>query len=195
MADSRQFVCTVVTPEKVVLERDVRFVAVPAHDGEIGFMAGRAPIVVKLDVGQLRVETSSDFEELFIDGGFAEMVHNRLTILTEDGKRPLANFNVAFCYDFLYNEMTAEQCKLAYSVLTLGNYDNNQYGCFQDPVSSTSNWTTFSYRIFSWLPLDGDGPAAAGADEPGHAQDLALSQPERDVLHGAVARQARRAGR
>ena len=88
MADSRQFVCTVVTPEKVVLEREVRFVAVPAHDGEIGFMAGRAPIVVKLDVGQLRVETSSGVEELYIDGGFAEMVHNRLTILTEDAKRP-----------------------------------------------------------------------------------------------------------
>ena len=88
MADSRQFVCTVVTPEKVVLEREVRFVAVPAHDGEIGFMRGRAPIVVKLDVGQLRVETESGIEELYVDGGFAEMVHNRLTILTEDAKRP-----------------------------------------------------------------------------------------------------------
>lgn len=88
MADSRQFVCTVVTPEKVVLEREVRFVAVPAHDGEIGFMRGRAPIVVKLDVGQLRVETDAGVEELYVDGGFAEMVHNRLTILTEDAKRP-----------------------------------------------------------------------------------------------------------
>ena len=27
-------------------------------------------------------------EELFIDGGFAEMVHDKLTILTEDAKRP-----------------------------------------------------------------------------------------------------------
>ena len=88
MVDSRQFVCTVVTPEKVVLEREVRFVAVPAHDGEIGFMRGRAPIVVKLDVGQLRAETDAGVEELYVDGGFAEMVHNRLTILTEDAKRP-----------------------------------------------------------------------------------------------------------
>ena len=88
MTDSRQFICTVVTPEKVVLERDVRFAAVPAHDGEIGFLKGRAPLVVKLDVGILRVESDEGMEELFIDGGFAEMVHDRLTILTEDARRP-----------------------------------------------------------------------------------------------------------
>jgi F-type H+-transporting ATPase subunit epsilon len=88
MTDTLEFVCTVVTPEKVVLERDVRFVAVPAHDGEIGFLKGRAPLVIKLDVGRLRVETDEGTEELFIDGGFAEMVHDRLTILTEDARRP-----------------------------------------------------------------------------------------------------------
>ena len=88
MTDSLQFVCTVVTPEKVVLEREVRFVAVPAHDGEIGFLKGRAPLVVKLDVGRLRVETDEGTQELFIDGGFAEMVHDRLTILTEDARSP-----------------------------------------------------------------------------------------------------------
>jgi F-type H+-transporting ATPase subunit epsilon len=87
MADSREFVCTVVTPERVVLESQVRFVAIPAHDGEIGFLRGRAPIVIKLDVGILRAETAAGVEELFIDGGFAEMVHNRLTVLTEDAKR------------------------------------------------------------------------------------------------------------
>ena len=87
MTDSRQFVCTVVTPERLVLERQVRFAAVPAHDGEIGFLKGRAPLVVKLDVGRLRVETNEGTEELFIDGGFAEMVGDRLTILTEDAKR------------------------------------------------------------------------------------------------------------
>ena len=88
MTDSRQFLCTVVTPEKIVLERQVRFAAVPAHDGEIGFLKGRAPLVVKLDVGRLRVETDEGTEELFIDGGFAEMVHDKLTILTEDARRP-----------------------------------------------------------------------------------------------------------
>ena len=88
MTDSRQFLCTVVTPEKIVLERQVSFAAVPAHDGEIGFLKGRAPLVVKLDVGRLRVETDEGEEEFFIDGGFAEMVHDKLTILTEDARRP-----------------------------------------------------------------------------------------------------------
>lgn len=86
MAESKTFVCTVVTPEKVVLERQVRFAALPAHDGEIGFLRGRSPIVLKLDVGRLRVETQEGVEELFIDGGFAEMINDRLTVLTADAK-------------------------------------------------------------------------------------------------------------
>ncbi|MDH3253956.1 MAG: ATP synthase F1 subunit epsilon [Acidobacteriota bacterium] len=88
MTEGKLFTCSVVTPEKIVLDRKVRFVAVPAHDGEIGFLTGRAPLVVKLDVGRLRVESDEGSEELFIDGGFAEMVGDKLTILTEDARRP-----------------------------------------------------------------------------------------------------------
>lgn len=87
MAEAKTFKCSVVTPEKVVLECDARFVALPAHDGEIGLLRGRAPIVCKLDIGQLRVETESGKESFFIDGGFAEMAGNSLTVLTEDARR------------------------------------------------------------------------------------------------------------
>jgi F-type H+-transporting ATPase subunit epsilon len=88
VADSRLFTCTVVTPERVVLERQARFVAVPAHDGEVGFLRHRSPLIVKLDVGSLRVESDAGSEELFIDGGFAEMLGDRLTVLTEEAIAP-----------------------------------------------------------------------------------------------------------
>ena len=82
------FQCSVVTPERVVKDCEARFVALPAHDGEMGILRDRAPIVVKLDVGPLRIETEEGTDIFFIEAGFAEMVKNRLTILTEQARRP-----------------------------------------------------------------------------------------------------------
>jgi F0F1-type ATP synthase epsilon subunit len=60
MAETKTFRCSVVTPERVVLEAEARFAALPAHDGEIGILRDRAPLLVKLDVGRLRIETADE---------------------------------------------------------------------------------------------------------------------------------------
>jgi len=89
MADSKTFQLAVVTPEAAVLDIEARFVALPAHDGEIGVLRNRAPLVIKLDVGLLRAEgDDGTTTRLYVDGGFAEMIDNRLTVLTEDAKDP-----------------------------------------------------------------------------------------------------------
>jgi F-type H+-transporting ATPase subunit epsilon len=58
-------------------------VALPAWDGEIGVLRHRAPLMVKLGVGVLRVTTTDGPQQMAIDGGFAEMVDNQLSVLTE----------------------------------------------------------------------------------------------------------------
>ncbi|MGB2985163.1 MAG: F0F1 ATP synthase subunit epsilon [Phycisphaerae bacterium] len=108
MPISNTFQCSVITPERKVLECDATFVSFPAHDGEMGVLTRRAPLVCKLGIGLLRVETLDPNRDregaasaregpyrgregaakakqrvLFIDGGFAQVLHNRLTILTE----------------------------------------------------------------------------------------------------------------
>ncbi len=80
------FHCSVVTPEKAVLECEARFVSYPQLDGEIGILRGRSPLLCRVGIGKLRVESSDGNRELFIDGGFAQMVDNRLTILTEQAR-------------------------------------------------------------------------------------------------------------
>jgi F-type H+-transporting ATPase subunit epsilon len=87
MARSDTFHCSVITPERAVLEADATFVAFPAHDGEVGILKHRAPLLYKMGVGELRVETAEGTQRLFVDGGFAQMVEDRLTILTEQAKR------------------------------------------------------------------------------------------------------------
>jgi F-type H+-transporting ATPase subunit epsilon len=99
MATSGTFQCSVITPERKVLECDATFVAFPAHDGEMGMLTGRAPLICKLGIGALRIEgtdANRDGEEsagagthiLFVDGGFAQVFENRLTLLTEQARNP-----------------------------------------------------------------------------------------------------------
>ncbi len=83
MATTDTFQCSVITPERAVLECESTFVAFPAHDGEMGVLTKRAPLLYKLGIGQLRVESPTEKHLLFIDGGFVQVVGNRLTILTE----------------------------------------------------------------------------------------------------------------
>ncbi len=86
MANAATFQCSIITPEAAVLECDATFVAFPAHDGEMGIMTGRAPLVCKLGIGQLRVETDSEKHLMFIDGGFVQISGSNLSILTEQAK-------------------------------------------------------------------------------------------------------------
>jgi F-type H+-transporting ATPase subunit epsilon len=79
------FYCVIVTPEQQVLEAQVRHVALPAHDGEIGVLTDRAPLLVKLGLGALRIDLADGTRQsFFIEGGVAQMKDNRLTILTHE---------------------------------------------------------------------------------------------------------------
>lgn len=92
MAD-KTFKCSVITPERNVLECDATFVAIPAHDGEMGILTHRAPLVCKLGIGTLRVETDSGKHTMLIEQGFAQVVDNRVSILTQRA-RSLEELNV-----------------------------------------------------------------------------------------------------
>ena len=84
----KSFHCSVITPERAVLSCDATFVAMPAHDGETGILKGRSPLVCKLGVGVLRVETENEKYLMLIEQGFAQVVGDRLTILTQKARKP-----------------------------------------------------------------------------------------------------------
>lgn len=88
MAEETSFSCAVVTPEAKVFEGDVHFAALPAHDGEIGILRERAPLLCKLGVGILRIQRNQQEKRWVIDGGFAQMLGNRLTVLTPKAYPP-----------------------------------------------------------------------------------------------------------
>src|SRR5215213_35107 len=92
----------VVTPEKAVLDAPADFVALPMYDGELGVLPGRAPLIGRLGFGELRLQVpdghvsvghSGATGELklqpgervvryFVDGGFAQVRSDVVTVLT-----------------------------------------------------------------------------------------------------------------
>ena len=74
--------CVVVTPERAVLDESVDFVAMPMYDGELGVLPGRAPLIGRLGFGELRTIKAGRTERYYIDGGFAQVRDNVVTILT-----------------------------------------------------------------------------------------------------------------
>ncbi len=79
------FQCTIVTPEEQTFDAQVEQVVLPAHDGLMGILEGRAPILVRIGVGPLRLDTpGGQSQSYLIDGGIAQMKDNKLVVLTDD---------------------------------------------------------------------------------------------------------------
>lgn len=79
--------CRLVTPDAELLSEEVTYANVPAWDGLVGFQPGRAPIVARLGMGELRLDFPADkgsgSRHFFIDQGFLKMGDGELTILAE----------------------------------------------------------------------------------------------------------------
>ena len=86
MADpgsGRGFNLSIVSPEKALFEGEVSFVVVPAFDGELGILAGHAPLMALLSDGVLRIETAAGTQRFRVKGGFVQVVDNKVSVLSE----------------------------------------------------------------------------------------------------------------
>jgi len=96
------FKCDLVTPEQQVLSETVTQVILPAHDGLLGVLTDRAPLLVKLGLGPLRIDLPNNQKRFFyIEGGVAQVKDNMLTILTQQATPA--------------NEIDAEAARAAYA--------------------------------------------------------------------------------
>lgn len=77
------FHCSLVTPERQVLDDELVYASIPAWDGLMGIAPQRAPIVAKLGEGVLRLDYSQGGSRyFFVSGGFAQMKDNSLSLIT-----------------------------------------------------------------------------------------------------------------
>ena len=72
----------IVSPERLLLSRDVDMVVIPAAEGDMGVLEGHAPMMVMLRGGVVSLyEGDRVTDTLFVAGGFAEVTPERCTVL------------------------------------------------------------------------------------------------------------------
>ncbi len=77
----------VVTPEKAVVKELVQTVVAPGMLGEFGVLNGHTPFLTTVKTGVIRFTDSNGKEKyLFVSGGFAEALPDKVTILAESAE-------------------------------------------------------------------------------------------------------------
>jgi len=85
MADSIQL--TVMTPDRVVLSEEVQRVEAPGSEGYFEVLPKHTPFLTGLKTGQVLYAKDGGEEVLSTNGGFVEVLMDRVTILAETAER------------------------------------------------------------------------------------------------------------
>jgi F-type H+-transporting ATPase subunit epsilon len=72
-----------VSPENVLFSGDVDQVDLPGSEGDLGVLAGHAPMVTTLRPGLVTIMREGRRESVVVVGGFAEMGPGGLTVLAD----------------------------------------------------------------------------------------------------------------
>ncbi|RJX30005.1 MAG: F0F1 ATP synthase subunit epsilon [Desulfarculus sp.] len=80
---AKQILLEVVTPDKLLLSKEVDVVVAASVDGEFGVLAGHVPFLASLAIGEMRYRVGNQTDYAAISGGFAEVTGEKVTILAE----------------------------------------------------------------------------------------------------------------
>lgn len=73
----------IITPDEKVLSTEADQVVLPTETGETGILTGHVPLVTKIKAGELKVIRSGETEFIAVDRGFAKVIGNTVSVLTE----------------------------------------------------------------------------------------------------------------
>ncbi len=84
MADKVQF--ELVSPERLLISRDVGMVVVPGAEGDFGVLPEHAPLISTVRPGVIDVydDGTTVSDRIFVSGGFAEVTGERCTVLADE---------------------------------------------------------------------------------------------------------------
>ena len=85
MADTFQLEIT--TPDRSVLNEQVHEVVLPGVEGYFGVLAGHAPMLAQLGVGEVSYRVGTTRRYLAISGGYAEVLRDAVHVLARTAER------------------------------------------------------------------------------------------------------------
>ena len=82
MAEKLSF--ALVSPERELFHGEVDQVVVPGAEGEFGVLPDHAPVMAVIKPGALRIFNDGAERRVFVNGGFADVTPEGLTVLAEE---------------------------------------------------------------------------------------------------------------
>jgi len=76
-----------VTPERALVHDEVDEIELPGEEGYFGVRPGHAPMLAALKTGQMWYRKGADVFYAFVDGGFAEVLPDRVSVLAQVAER------------------------------------------------------------------------------------------------------------
>ena len=76
-----------VTPERAIVHDDVDEVELPGEEGYFGILPGHAPMLAALRTGEMWYRKGQERFYAFVDGGFAEVLPEQVSILAQVAER------------------------------------------------------------------------------------------------------------
>ena len=73
----------VVTPEHLLLSKQVDEVIAPGSEGEFGVLPGHAPFITTLKIGELQYKVGEEWSYMAVLWGYAEVNPTKVTVLAE----------------------------------------------------------------------------------------------------------------
>ena len=78
-----------VTPEQLLVSRDVDMVVVPGTEGNFGVLPGHAPLISTIRPGTIDIyQGNTIVERIFVASGLAEVTPERCTVLADEAVPP-----------------------------------------------------------------------------------------------------------
>ncbi len=77
----------IVTPTGAVVSEAVDIVTAPGTDGDFGVLAGHAPLLSTIKIGNLEYKNDNQTQTIMVNGGFCEVSNNKITFLVESAER------------------------------------------------------------------------------------------------------------
>jgi F-type H+-transporting ATPase subunit epsilon len=76
----------VISPEKILYTGEGTSLNIPGKDGYFGVFPEHASLVAELGIGILKITNGNSTESIVIEGGFAQVKSNSISILTNGGE-------------------------------------------------------------------------------------------------------------
>jgi F-type H+-transporting ATPase subunit epsilon len=112
----------VIAPDKTVWDSSAEEVILPSTTGQLGILAGHAPLLTALETGVMRVRADKTWVPIALMGGFAEVEANEVTVLVNGAERG--------------DTIDREEAKAAYSQAEAA-FSKAESGSKQDQIQAT----------------------------------------------------------